>query len=102
MSNPTYPVFMEKSLTVTVIAGMITMRLITSILNDLVQPAVDMLIFEKLFHSMTLTYDQNMHIVKNSKAVNPITYTFNFGNVLRELITWIALMTLLYLIYIKI
>ena len=92
--------FLSTNIGISVIAGIFTFRLISSILENLINPLINIIIHEHTFYSYNMTIDQNDKVVLTDPVNNlsNTKYYFGFGVVIRELMIWIIAMFILYYI----
>ena len=92
--------FLSNNVSISVIAGIFTFRLISSILENIINPLMNIILNENTFYSYNLTIDQDDKVVLTDPVYNlsHAKYYFGFGVVLRELIIWIIAMFILYYI----
>lgn len=93
--------FIKSHLTISVIAGIFTYKLISAYLEYLINPIFNMIINKSNFESISLYYDTNL----NQKLITPvdnsgtIKYHIGIGYIIRETIIWIIAMAVLFGIY---
>ncbi len=92
--------FLQTYVSVAVIAGLFTYRLISSIINNLISPLISMMLHEQVFYSYNVDLGANNERVLTSPVDlrGVIKYRLGFGIILRELIIWVSVMFILYLI----
>ena len=92
--------FLKEYISIAVIAGIFTFRLLSAIIDNLVNPLINMVFNEHTFYAYNISLDENNEIILtdpvNSKS--HVKHYIGFGTILRELIIWIVAMFTLFLI----
>lgn len=98
--NMTFLSFVLSYVSLSVIAGLFTYRLLNSFLENILMPLLDIsLLPDKKFHKLTIVYNNKKECIKHKNENNEYYYVFKPGVFLKEFIIWCALMIILYLIY---
>lgn len=90
--------FIKSHLTIAVIAGIFTYKLISSYLEYLIYPIIDILLNKNSFEKISLYLDKDL----NQKLITPVDLTgtikikISFGYVIRETIIWLIAMLILF------
>lgn len=100
ISNHTFCSFIVSYVSLSVIAGLFTYRLLNSFLDNILLPLLDLtLLPETKFNKLTKAYDYKKNkiekIIDNEKYV----YIIQPGLFIKELIIWCSMMLFLYYIY---
>ena len=92
--------FIISFISLSVVAGLFTYRLINSFLEDVLLPCLDITILPNdFFLNMNILLDRNKKIIKLTNVDNSnIKYSLNLGLFLKEFILWIIIITILYLL----
>lgn len=92
--------FLSTNVSISVIAGIFTFRLISAVLENIINPLINIILDENTFYSYNMTIDQDDKVVLTDPVnnLNHTKYYFGFGVVIRELIIWIIAMFILYYI----
>ena len=104
-NNLSFIQFTLSNISVSIIAGLFTYRIINSFLDNILFPYLDLTILpDKKFLRLTQTFKKKHNnitaIPTDFKYLNKSSkYTVRFGLFLKDLIIWIIVMFLLYLIY---
>jgi large-conductance mechanosensitive channel len=92
--------FIVSYVSLSVIAGLFTYRLLNSLLDNIVFPIVDLSILpETKFHKLTKAYNHEKKEINNGFKKEEYTYIIRPGAFLKELVMWCFIMLLLYSIY---
>ena len=92
--------FIFSFVSLTVIGGIFTYRLINSFLENILLPCLDITILpDDFFSNMNVLLDENKKIVKltNVNKTN-IKYSLKIGLFLKEVILWFVVISMLYLL----
>jgi hypothetical protein len=94
----TYFSFVVSFVSLSVVGGIFTYRLLEAFLQFIFLPTLDMSILPgDIFNNLNLNFDNNKKIVRYSdKSTGNIKYTIQFGAFLKELFIWVIMMGLLY------
>ena len=97
----TFSAFILSYISLSVVAGLFTYRLINSLLDNIILPLLDISVLpESKFHKFTKVYNYKKKEMKNPLKKNQYMYIIRPGIFLKDLIIWCFIMILLYLIYI--
>lgn len=92
--------FIISYVSLSVIAGLFTFRVLNSFLDNIILPLLDISILpDKKFHKLTKIYDHKKTEVKEVIKKEDIKYIIRPGIFLKELVIWCFMMMLLYIIY---
>lgn len=92
--------FIISYVSLSVIAGLFTFRLLNSLLDNIILPTLDITILpETKFHKLTKTYNYKKKELKNDIHIKNYVYAVRPGLFIKELIIWCFMMLLLYLVY---
>ena len=92
--------FIISYVSLSVIAGLFTFRVLNSLLDNIILPILDITVLpETKFHKLTKTYDHQKKEVNNNIQKNQYVYVIRPGIFLKELVIWCFMMLLLYFIY---
>ena len=96
----TFSTFVLSYISLSVVAGLFTYRLINSLLDNIILPLLDISVLpESKFHKFTKVYNYKKKEIKNSMKNKEYIYVIRPGIFLKDLIIWCFIMILLYLIY---
>lgn len=92
--------FITSYVSLSVIAGLFTYRLLNSLMDNIILPLIDISILPDIkFHKLTKTFNhEKKEIVKNINK-NEYIYIFKPGIFIKELVIWCFMMMILYFIY---
>ena len=97
-----FPEFIFKHLTVSVIIGLITFKVISSFLDNIFNGIFYLLTPQKFFFTINKLYDCDKNKLDNDKVYSEekekIKYGIYYGSFLRDFIIWFILMVIFYLI----
>lgn len=92
--------FLIEYVSISVIAGIFTYRLLSAIIDNLINPLINMIFNEQTFYAYNVSLDENNEIILtdpvNSKGY--VKHYIGFGTILREFIIWLVAMFTLFLI----
>ena len=92
--------FIISYVSLSVIAGLFTFRVLNSLLDNIILPILDITVLpETKFHKLTKTFDHQKKEVNNNIQKNQYVYVIRPGIFLKELVIWCFMMLLLYFIY---
>jgi large-conductance mechanosensitive channel len=92
--------FIISYISLSVIAGLFTYRVLNSFLDNIILPLLDISILpDKKFHKLTKVYNHDKTQVKEVIKKEDIKYIIRPGIFLKELVIWCFIMMLLYIIY---
>ena len=93
--------FIISYVSLSVIAGLFTYRVLNSFFDNILFPIVDLTILpDKKFLQLSLIYDSNRNELENPSFNNSDYHvSIRFGLFIKELIIWMIIMTLLYMLY---
>ena len=93
--------FIISYVSLSVIAGLFTFRVLNSLLDNIILPILDITVLpETKFHKLTKTYNHQKKEINNNIEKNKYIYVIQPGAFLKELVIWCFMMLLLYFIYI--
>ena len=102
MNDITFTNFILSYVSLSVIAGLFTFRLLNSFLDNILLPLLDLTCIPNYkFEKLSKIYNINREVIKNEKyKINKKDYVniFKPGIFLKELIIWCVIMIILYLI----
>ena len=92
--------FIISYVSLSVIAGLFTFRLLNSLLDNIILPILDITVLpETKFHKLTKTYNYQKKEINNNIQKEQYVYVVRPGIFLKELVIWCFIMLLLYFIY---
>jgi large-conductance mechanosensitive channel len=92
--------FIISYVSLSVIAGLFTYRLLNSFLDNIILPILDISILpETKFHKLTKTFNHKKQEINNNIENEKYIYVIRPGAFLKELVIWCFMMLLLYFIY---
>lgn len=92
--------FIVSYISLSVIAGLFTYRLLNSFLDNILLPFLDITILpDKHFHKLTKVYNHEKKEIVPNLEENKYQYILKPGLFLKELIIWSFLMIILFMIY---
>ena len=94
----TYFSFVVSFVSLSVLGGLFTFKLLEAFLQFIFLPLLDMSILPgESFNNLNLFFDENKKIINYTEKRNPnIRYTLQCGSFLKELFIWIIMMSFLY------
>lgn len=99
-NNLNFSSFIFSNISLSVIAGLFSYRLLNSLLDNIILPIIDMSVLpETKFHKLTKTYDYKKLEIKNNIKNDQYIYIIKPGIFLKELVIWCFMMLVLYFIY---
>lgn len=99
-NNLTFCSFIVSYVSLSVIAGLFTYRLLNSFMDNIVLPLIDFTVLpDTKFHKLTSVYNHKKENIDNNFKKNEYVYVFKPGMFLKELVIWCFTMILLYIIY---
>lgn len=92
--------FIISYVSLSVIAGLFTFRVLNSLLDNIILPILDITILpETKFHKLTKTFNHKKKEINNNIEKDKYIYIVRLGLFIKELIIWCFMMLLLYFIY---
>ena len=92
--------FIISYVSLSVIAGLFTFRVLNSLLDNIILPIIDITVLpETKFHKLTKTYNHEKKEIDPNLNKQQYIYIVRPGLFLKELIIWCFMMLLLYFIY---
>ena len=92
--------FIISYVSLSVIAGLFTFRLLNSLLDNIILPVLDItLLPENKFNKLTKTYNHQKKEIDNNIQNEQYMYVIQPGRFLKELVIWCFMMLLLYFVY---
>lgn len=100
-NNLNFCSFIVSYVSLSVIAGLFTFRVLNSLLDNIILPIIDLSILpETKFHKLTKIYNhRKIKIENNDFSKNDYVYVIKQGIFLKELIIWCFMMLVLYFVY---
>lgn len=100
MENTTFVQFIFSNISISVIAGLFSYRLLNSFLDNILLPLVDISILpECKFYRLSKMYNLNKKPVKKDVCDENYVYIFKPGIFLKEFIIWSITMIFLFFLY---
>lgn len=92
--------FLTEYISLAVIAGMFTFRLLSSIIDNLVNPLINIILHEDTFYTynISLNTDNEVILTDPINTKGHVKHYIGFGTILREFIIWTVAMFTLFLI----
>lgn len=98
--NLNFSSFIISYISLSVIAGLFTYRLINSFLDNILFPLLDISILpDKKFHKLTKTYNNLKQEINSNISNENFVYVIKPGIFLKELIIWCFIMLILYILF---
>lgn len=92
--------FIVSYVSLSVIAGLFTYRLLNSFMDNIILPVIDITILPDMkFHKLTLVYNHKKQPINNDFKKTEYIHVFRPGLFIKELVIWCIMMILLYFIY---
>lgn len=93
--------FLTRYISIGVIAGMFTFRLLSSIIDNLVNPLINMIFNEHTFYAYNVSLSEENEIILTDpvSSIGHVKHYIGFGTILREFIIWGVAMFTLFLIH---
>lgn len=92
--------FIVSYVSLSVIAGLFTYRLLNSFLDNIILPILDLTVLpETRFHKLTKAFNHKKIEINNVFKNEEYVYVIRPGLFIKELIIWCFMMLLLYFIY---
>uniref|UniRef100_A0A6C0LCW4 Uncharacterized protein n=1 Tax=viral metagenome TaxID=1070528 RepID=A0A6C0LCW4_9ZZZZ len=94
--------FIISYVSLSVIAGLFTFRVLNSLLDNIILPIIDITVLpETKFHKLTKIYNHQKKEINNNveKDKDKYVYIVRPGMFFKELVIWCFMMLLLYFIY---
>ena len=99
-NNLYFSSFILSYVSLSVIAGLFTFRLLNSFLDNIMLPILDLTILPDIkFHKLTKSYNNRKTEIKSNINNSEYVYVIRPGMFLKELIIWCFMMLLLYYLY---
>jgi len=96
----TFTSFIISYVSLSVIAGLFTYRLLNSFMDNILLPFLDITVLpDTKFHKLTCVYNHKKENIKNNFNKSEYVYVFKPGIFLKEIIIWCFIMILLYFVY---
>ena len=97
----TFPEFVISYVSLSVIAGLFTFRVINSLLDNIIFPIIELTILpDAHFVPLSVIYDTDKKEVNTSQDENnDYQVAIRFGLFLKEFIIWFLIMVLLFMLY---
>lgn len=92
--------FLTEYISIAVIAGMFTFRLLSTIIDNLINPLINMIFNEQTFYAYNVSLDEDNEVILTDSVDSKgyVKHYIGFGTILRELIIWTVAMFTLFLI----
>lgn len=92
--------FITSYVSLSVVAGLFTYRLLNSFLDNILFPIIDLtLLPETRFHKLTKTYNHKKEQINQNFKQEEYIYVVRPGSFIKELVIWCFIMLVLYCIY---
>lgn len=92
--------FIISYVSLSVVAGLFTYRLLNSFLDNILFPIIDLTILpETKFHKLTKTYNHKKEKINQNFKKEEYIYVVRPGAFIKELVIWCLIMLVLYCIY---
>ena len=92
--------FIISYVSLSVIAGLFTFRVLNSLLDNIILPILDISVLpETKFHKLTKMYNHKKKEITSEIEKDKYVYVIRPGIFLKELVIWCFMMLLLYFIY---
>jgi len=92
--------FIISYVSLSVIAGLFTFRVINSLLDNIILPILDITVLpDTKFHKLTKTFNYEKKEINNDIQKEQYIYVFRPGIFLKELVIWCFMMLTLYFVY---
>ena len=92
--------FLVSYISLSVIAGLFTYKLISSFLDTIFLPFLDITVLPTIkFHNLSKTFDYTKTETNNTFIKEEYLYEFQPGIFLKELVIWCMMMIILYFLY---
>ena len=96
----TFSSFILSYISLSVVAGLFTYRLVNSLLDNIILPLLDISVLpDKKFNKLTKVYNYRKKEIKKPIKNKDYMYVIRPGIFFKDLIIWCFIMILLYLIY---
>ena len=92
--------FLTEYISIAIIAGMFTYRLLSVIIDNFVNPMVNMMFNEHTFYAYNIALDEKNEIILTDPVDSKgyVKHFIGLGTILRESIIWVIAMFTLFLI----
>jgi len=92
--------FLTEYISIAVIAGMFTFRLLSTIIDNLINPLINIIFNEQTFYAYNVSLDEDNELILTDPVDSKgyVKHYIGFGTILRELIIWTVAMFTLFLI----
>jgi len=92
--------FLQDYISIAVIAGMFTFRLLTTIIDNLINPLINMVLNEQTFYAYNLSLNDENEVILTDPTDDKgyVKHYIGFGVILREFIIWMIAMIILFLL----
>ena len=92
--------FIVSYVSLSVVAGLFTYRLLNSFLDNILFPIIDLTVLpETKFHKLTKTYNHKKEQINPDFKKEEYMYVIRPGAFIKELVIWCFIMLILYCIY---
>lgn len=99
-NNLNFGSFIVSYVSLSVVAGLFTFRLLNSLLDNIILPLLDLSVLpETKFHKLTKTFNNKKKEIENNMNYESYIYIIKPGLFIKELVIWCFVMLLLYFIY---
>ena len=96
----TFIQFIISYVSLSVIAGLFTYRLLNSLMDNIILPLLDITVLpDTKFHKLTSVYNHKKQNIENNFNKKEYVFIFRPGLFIKELVIWCFMMIVLYLIY---
>lgn len=92
--------FLTEYISISVIAGIFTFRLLSTIIDNLFNPLIHMIFNEQTFYAYNISLDEDNKVILTDPVDSNgyVKHYIGLGTILRELIIWLSAMFTLFLI----
>jgi len=99
-NNITFVQFIFSNMSISIIGGLFSYRLLNSFLDNILFPLLDISILPNCkFNNLSIIYDANKTPLKQVTCDKNYVYVFNHGKFIKELIIWAVIMIFLFILY---
>lgn len=92
--------FIVSYVSLSVIAGLFTYRLLNSFMDNILLPLIDITILPDCkFHKLTSAFNHKKQRIQNNFNKNEYIYVFRPGLFIKEFVIWCMSILLLYIVY---
>jgi large-conductance mechanosensitive channel len=96
----TFPEFIISYVSLSVIAGLFSFKVVNSLLDNIILPILDITILpDKKFIKFSSFYNCNKKKIKPLFNNNDVQYAIRYGMFIKDLIIWLFVMIILFMLY---